>query len=85
MTKRDFGKTVGQLIVEDARKRGLEVRTVVIPETPESARTHREVMAYLKSVREFEEESRKRASDILVGGDNCGYCRRAREMQGRSY
>jgi hypothetical protein len=69
-------------LIEIAKRNGLEVIAVVVPETPEFLNRDREISEYLEKLRRFEAASRK--VNIVVGGDGCGYCKRAREMQ-RSY
>jgi adenylyl- and sulfurtransferase ThiI len=68
-------------LVEACRRRGIEVKTVVVPRTPGDEQREREVSEYLANLKRFEEASRR--VNFVVGGDNCGYCRRTREMRGR--
>ncbi len=82
MVVRLFREDLIDSLVELCRKRGIEVKTVVIPETPESLGRDREISEYLENLRRFEEASRR--VNFVVGGDGCGYCNQARRMC-RSY
>jgi hypothetical protein len=56
------------------KERGLLGKVVVIQESDESRQRHEEINQYLADLKRFEDESRRRGRDIIVGGSGCGYC-----------
>ena len=69
-----LGEKLGEAMIDAARKAGIPVLEPVIIQLH-----YEDIREYLENLHRFEQASRK--VNIRVGGDNCGYCRRAREMQ----